>query len=171
MGTRSNVVTSRRCSGYAVDVRLLIAARGRSEQAQSGSVWGPSSERFLTHGGTSVAFMLPKGAELSNGSYWHIASDHGWQVSDHIDRRMSGFIRSPVDPCVYKSRHRVSLVPDDHRARREVRFRVTPPIRCSCWKAESGSHRHGGLLFLGTAQRRWPPDRADAQLRQPATSQ
>lgn len=42
---------SGRCSGYAVDVRLLIAARGYSEQAQSGSARRPSSERFLTHGG------------------------------------------------------------------------------------------------------------------------
>ena len=68
MGTHSNVVVSRRRSGYAVVAVLLIGASGCGEPTPPPERPKTLERAIFTLGETSLAIMLPKGAEISNSA-------------------------------------------------------------------------------------------------------
>jgi hypothetical protein len=68
MGTHSNVGVSRRRSGYAVAAVLLMGANSCGAQTQPAELSGNLERAIFTLGATSLAIMLPKGAEISNSA-------------------------------------------------------------------------------------------------------
>ena len=68
MGTHSNVVVSRRRSGCAVVAVLLIGASGCGEPTPPPERPKTLERAIFTLGETSLAIMLPKGAEISKSA-------------------------------------------------------------------------------------------------------
>lgn len=68
MGTHPNVVVSRRRSAYAVVAMLLIGASGCGEPTPPAERPKTLERTIFTLGETSLATMLPEGAEISNSA-------------------------------------------------------------------------------------------------------
>ena len=68
MGTHSHAVVSRRRLGYVVAVVLLMGAKSCGAQTQPAELSGNLERAIFTLGGTSLAIMLPKGAEISKSA-------------------------------------------------------------------------------------------------------